>query len=97
MDGGGSGIEFWEIQDLVDWFFRADYARVRSVHVVTIGGDKFAGVLRAVALVYAEILYAQLADGHGHPAILIFVIVDAAYLAGFPTDGDYFEEIIFEN
>ena len=48
-------------------------------------------------LLDAEILHAQLADRHGHPAILIAVIVDAAHLTRFPADGDDFEEIAFVN
>ena len=45
----------------------------------------------------AEILDFQAADGRGHPAVLIAMIVDAAVLADFPADGHALEKLVFEN
>jgi len=50
-----------------------------------------------VAIFDAEILDLEAADGGGHPAILIAMIVDAGELADFPADGHTFEKIVFEN
>jgi hypothetical protein len=56
-----------------------------------------AGAVRGVAGVNAEILHAEAADGGGHPAILIAMIVHAAGLANFPADGHAFEDGVFED
>src|SRR5262249_13497433 len=37
------------------------------------------------------------ADGSGHPAFLVAMIVNATELADFPADGHAFEEIVFED
>jgi len=50
----------------------------------------------SVAVFDAEILHFEPADGRGHPAILIAMIVDAAELADLPTDGHTFEQIILK-
>ena len=78
-------------------FFGAHHARMRCVHIVVLGGDQLTFAVCGVALLDAKILHPQLADGHGHPAILVAVIVNAAYLSGFPADGDDFEELVLED
>jgi len=70
---------------------------MRAVHFVDFGGDDFTGAAGGVFFVDAEILDFQAADGRGHPAVLVAVIVDAAVLADFPADSHALEEIIFEN
>jgi hypothetical protein len=70
---------------------------MRGVHLVDFRGDDFASAAACVFFVDAEILDFQAADGRGHPAILIAVIVDATVLADFPADSHALEEIVFEN
>jgi len=50
-----------------------------------------------VAVFDTEILDLEAADGSGHPAILVAMIVNAGELADFPADGHTLEEIVFEN
>jgi hypothetical protein len=50
-----------------------------------------------VTVFHAEILDFETADGSGHPAVLVAMIVNAAVLADFPADGHTFKQIIFEN
>lgn len=45
----------------------------------------------------AKILDFQAADGRGHPAILIAMIVNAARLTDFPADGHALEEVVLKN
>ena len=68
-----------------------------GVHLVNFRGNDFAGAAGGVLFFDAEILDFQAADGSGHPAILVAMIVDAAVLADFPADGHALEEIVFEN
>ncbi len=70
---------------------------MRSVHLVDFRGNDFAGAAGGIFFIDAEILDFQAADGGGHPAVLIAMIVDAAVLSNFPTDGHALEEIVFEN
>src|ERR1700730_3227722 len=44
-----------------------------------------------------EILPPQAPDGHGHPAILVAVIVYAAVLTDFPAHRHAFKYVVFEN
>ena len=68
-----------------------------AVHFVDFRGNNFASAAGSVFLFDAKILDFQTADGSGHPAILVAMIVDAAVLADFPADGHALEEIVFEN
>jgi 23S rRNA (adenine2503-C2)-methyltransferase len=52
---------------------------------------------KSLAIFYAEILDLETADGSGHPAVLVAMIVDAGELADFPADGHTFEEVVLEN
>jgi len=70
---------------------------MRAVHFVDFRGNDFAGAAGGVFLFDAKILDFQAADGSGHPAILITMIVNPAVLADFPADRHALEEIVFEN
>jgi hypothetical protein len=70
---------------------------MRSIHFVDFRGNDFAGAAGGVFLFDAKILDFQAADGSGHPAILITMIVNPAVLADFPADRHALEEIVFEN
>jgi len=67
------------------------------VHFVDLRGNDSASAAGRVFLFDAKILDFQTADGSGHPAVLIAMIVDAAVLADFPADGHALEKIVFEN
>jgi hypothetical protein len=97
VDAGGTLIEFGEIQNLVDGLFALDGAGVIVVHIVGNAGREAARATRRVLIVDAKILDAQFANGHGHPAILSAMIVDAADLANFPADGHHFEEVALKD
>ena len=97
VDADGALIEFRKIQDLMNRFEGIDMNGMNAVHLVDFRGNDFAGAAGGVFLFDAKILDFQTADGSGHPAVLIAMIVDAAVLADFPADGHALEEIVFEN
>ena len=74
-----------------------DVGGMGSVHFIDFSGNDFASSAVCVFLFDAEILDFQAADGSGHPTVLVAMIVDAAVLADFPTDGHAFEDRVFEN
>jgi len=51
---------------------------MRGVQIVGIRGNNFARAVSGVAAVHAIILNAERADGRGHPAILVAMVLDAA-------------------
>jgi hypothetical protein len=97
VDADSALIEFRKIQNLVNRFERIDVSGMPSIHFVNVGGSEVARVFRSVVLLDAEILYFEAANGCGHPAILVAMIVDAAELADFPADGHTFEHVVLEN
>jgi hypothetical protein len=97
VDADGALIEFGQVQDLVNGLEGIYVNGMGSVHFVDFRGNDFAGAAGGVFFIDAEILNFQTADGSGHPAVLIAMIVDAAVLADFPADGHALEEVVFEN
>jgi hypothetical protein len=97
VDAYGTLVEFGEVQDLVDGLQGVDVGGMGSVHFVDFSGNDFASAAVCVSLFDAEILDFQAADGSGHPTVLAAMIVDAAVLADFPTDGHALEDRVFEN
>jgi len=91
----GALVEFARIEYAMDRRERVDGAGVRHVHLDRPGGldGGFAG--GDVLMDDVIIFYEQPADGDGHPAILVFVVVDGTDLADFPADGDEFVESSF--
>src|SRR5437016_3461649 len=76
---------------------RVDVGRMSGVHFIDVGWNNAAGAARAVAVVNTKILDLQPADGRGHPAVLIAMVVNAAGLADLPTDGHAFEDFVLED
>src|SRR5277367_2139434 len=68
-----------------------------TVHFVDFRGSDFASATGGVFFVDSKILDFQAANGSGHPAILVAMIVDEAVLADFPADGHALEEFVLEN
>jgi len=97
VDADCASIEFRQVQDLMNGFEGIDVNGMSAVHLVDFRGNDFASAAGGVFLFDAKILDFQTADGSGHPAVLIAMIVDAAVLADFPADGHALEEIVFEN
>ena len=100
VNADGALIVFGQIENLMDGFEGIDVDGIGGVHFVDVGRGEptRAGVVGdGVAVFDAEILDLEAADGGGHPAILIAMIVDAGELADFPADGHTFEKIVFEN
>jgi hypothetical protein len=97
MNTDGALIKLLEIDYLVDRLDGIHISGMRGVEIVGIGRNDFTGSMRNVAVIDAVILYAETADGGGHPAILVAMIVNAAVLADFPAHGHAFEEIVLEN
>ena len=97
VNAHGALIKFREIQNLMDGFQRIDVDRMRAIHFVDFGGVDVAGAQQRVPEIDAEVLNFKAADGCGHPAVLVAMIVNAAGLADFPTDGHALEKIVFED
>ncbi len=100
VDADGALIVFGEVENLMDGFEGIDVDGICGIHFVDVGGGEStgAGVVGGGMVVFdAEILDLEAADGSGHPAILVAMIVDAGELADFPADGHTFEKIVFEN
>jgi len=100
VNADGALIVFGQIENLMDGFEGIDVDGIGGVHFVDVGGDESTGagvVGDGVAIFDTKILDLQAADGGGHPAVLVAMIVDAGELADFPADGHTFEKIVFEN
>jgi hypothetical protein len=97
VNADGALIKFGQVQNLMDRFEGINVNRMGAVHFVDFRGNDFAGAAGGIFFVDAKILDFQTADGGGHPAVLIAMIVDAAVLPNFPTDSHALEEIVFEN
>ena len=100
VNADGALIVFGQIENLMDGLEGIDVDGIGGVHFVDVRRSEAtrAGVVgNGVAVFDAEILDLEAADGGGHPAILIAMIVDAGELADFPADGHTFEKIVFEN
>jgi hypothetical protein len=97
VDADGALLEFGKIQNLMDRLEGIYVNGMGAVHLVDFRGNDFTSAAGGVFFVDAEILDFQAADGRGHPAVLVAMIVNAAVLADFPADGHTLEEIVFEN
>src|SRR5260370_32025937 len=97
VDADGALVEFGEIENLMHGLERVDVGGMGGVHFVDVGRNNATGAMRDIALVNAEILDLQPADGSGHPAILIAMVVNAAGLADLPADGHALEDGVLED
>src|SRR6266403_6046986 len=97
VNADGTLVEFREVDDFVDGLDGIHVGGMRGIEIVDIRRNDFTSAVRNVALIDAIVLYAEAADGRGHPAVLVAMIVDAAVLADFPADGHALEEIVLEN
>jgi hypothetical protein len=97
VDADGALAEFGQIEDLVDGLEGIDVGRMGGVHLVDVGGDDATRALGGVAIIHAEILDLQTANGSRHPTVLVAMIVDAAGLTNFPADGHALEDVVFED
>jgi hypothetical protein len=87
VEADGALIEFTGIQDAVDGSQGVDGAGVRHIHLHDVGGLDGGFAVGEILMHDVKILYLQAADGNGHPAVLVAVVVDGADLAYFPADG----------
>src|ERR1700694_865655 len=81
----------------MDGFERIDIGRMRGVHFVDVRGNDATGAAGGVAFGNAKSLDLQTADGRGHPAVLIAMIVNTAGLADLPADGHALEDFVLED
>jgi hypothetical protein len=95
VEADGALVPLARIEDGVDRLARIDGAGIGRIDFDEIGRHDFAGVLSEVLGDDSVILDHQLADGGGHPTVLISMIVDGADLAYVPTDGHQFEGLCF--
>lgn len=97
VDADGALVEIGQVQNLMDGLEGIYVDRMCGIHFVDFGGNDFASAAAGVFFIHTEILDLQPANGRGHPAVLIAMIVDAAVLANFPADGHALEKIVLEN
>lgn len=88
MQADGAGGELAGVVDLVHGLARVDGAGLCGIHLDDIGGLNLAAAGGEVFEYGAVVLHQQAADGHGHPAVLLVVVVDRADLAHVPANGD---------
>jgi len=88
VQADGALVEFAGIEDPVNGFERIDGAGVRGIHLYGLGGRNRAFAAGDILMHDVKILDEQTADGDGHPAVLVAVIVHGAGLADFPADGE---------
>jgi hypothetical protein len=88
-------VEFARVEDAMNRFEGIDGTWLRDVHLDDFGGSD--GALAGGNVLVEDVIVfdAEAADGDGHPAILIAMVVDGAGLADFPADGDEFVERSF--
>ena len=84
----GALIELTRIKDPMDGFERVDGAGVRRIHLDGLSGFDGGFTQSDVLMHDVKILDEQPADGNGHPAVLVAVIVHGTGLSDFPADGD---------
>ncbi len=90
MEADGAFIELAGIHDPMDGIGGIDRTRMRNVHVHGIERLEFTLAGSDILLHKMEVFHSQAADGHGHPAVLVPMIVNRTGLAGFPADGHEF-------
>ena len=91
MEADGALVPLARIKNGVDRLARIDGTGIGRIDFDDVGGHDLAGVLSEVLGDDTVILDHQLADGGGHPTVLIAMIVDGADLADVPADGHQFE------
>ena len=88
MEADGALVELAGIDNTVHRLQRINGARMRGIHLDSVSGLDFAFAESKILMNHVKILDQQAADGHGHPTILVFVVVHGAGLADLPADGD---------
>ena len=83
-------IEFAGIDDAMNGIGRIDGARLRDVHLDRVGGFELGAPALQVLVNEMEIFHVQAADGDGHPAILVAMIMYGTSLPDFPANGHQF-------
>ena len=87
----GALAELAGIEHPVHGFERIDGAGLKRVDLDDIGGAEIAGSGLDVLTENFVVFHPKTADGRGHPAILVAMIVNAAQLANIPADCEHFE------
>ena len=88
VQADGALVEFSRVEHTVNGFERINSAGMRSIHLYSFGDFDTALAEGDILIDHVEVLHQQAADGNGHPAVLVAVVVDGAGLADFPADGD---------
>src|SRR5579862_4895756 len=92
MQADGTLAELARVEHPVNRRERVDGTRILRIDLDSVGGTQIAGA-RVDALVQdLVVLHAETADGRGHPAILVAMVVYRAGLSHFPADGNEFVE-----
>ena len=95
VQADGALVEVTRIEDAVNWLERIDGAGMSQIHLDGFGGFDMAFAGCNILMHDMKVFNEQAADGDGHPAILVAVVVDRTGLADFPADGNQFVERCF--
>src|SRR5580698_7050923 len=71
---------------------RIDGARLRNIHLHGIGWFEAAAASLDVLVDEMKIFHLQTSNGHGHPAVLVPMVVNGTSLTHFPTNSQQFIE-----
>src|SRR5579859_1475104 len=78
---------------IIDFVYRLGWiygGRRCRVHLNYVAGSEITGAILQVLGKHFVVLHQKPANRYGHPAILLFMVVDRTALAGLPTNGQQF-------
>jgi hypothetical protein len=90
VQADGALVEFARIHHAMNGIGWVDGAGMRDIHLDRVGGFEPAGSTIQVLMNEMKIFHVQTADGNGHPAILVAMIVHRTGLADLPANGHQF-------
>jgi hypothetical protein len=85
-------IEFTRIHDAMDGIGGIDGTRMKDIDLDGVGGFEAAMTTLQILMNQMKVFYLKAADGGGHPAILVAMVVHGTGLADFPANGHQFIE-----
>ena len=84
----GALVEFSRIENAMDRRQRVDGTGVRGIHLYGFSGLDGAFAGSNILMNDMVVLDHQTADGDGHPAVLVAVVVDGTGVTDLPANGD---------
>jgi hypothetical protein len=90
VEADGAMVEFARIHHAMNRIGRVDGAGMRDIHLNRVGGFEPAGSTVQILMDEVKVFHVQAADGNGHPAILVAMIVHRTGLPDLPANSHQF-------